>query len=66
LGVWLGGAANGGLGVDLVELSGGSYEVPAMRGDARNGRTLAREAYFLEFVQIQTVAKMSVMVRQER
>ncbi|MFJ4542294.1 NADH:flavin oxidoreductase/NADH oxidase family protein [Pseudomonas sp. NPDC088885] len=51
------------LGVDLVELSGGSYEAPAMQGDARDGRTLAREAYFVEFARdIQTVAKMPVMV----
>ncbi|WP_248730457.1 NADH:flavin oxidoreductase/NADH oxidase family protein [Pseudomonas sp. MWU13-2517] len=51
------------LGVDMVELSGGSYEAPAMQGQARDGRTLAREAYFLEFARdIQTVAKMPVMV----
>ncbi|MGR3892935.1 NADH:flavin oxidoreductase/NADH oxidase family protein [Pseudomonas sp. 1176_21] len=51
------------LGVDMVELSGGSYEVPAMQGDARDGRTLAREAYFVEFARdIQTVANMPVMV----
>ena len=51
------------LGVDMVELSGGSYEVPAMQGDARDGRTLAREAYFVEFARdIQTVARMPVMV----
>ncbi|BFT63547.1 NADH:flavin oxidoreductase/NADH oxidase family protein [Pseudomonas moorei] len=51
------------LGVDLVELSGGSYEVPAMQGEARDGRTLAREAYFVEFARdIQTVANMPVMV----
>ncbi|BBP64525.1 hypothetical protein PHLH5_20660 [Pseudomonas sp. Cab53] len=51
------------LGVDLVELSGGSYEAPAMQGDARDGRTLAREAYFVEFARdIQTVARMPVMV----
>ncbi len=37
-----------GLGIDLVELSGGSYEAPAMQGEARDGRTLAREAYFVE------------------
>ncbi|MCQ4313314.1 NADH:flavin oxidoreductase/NADH oxidase family protein [Pseudomonas stutzeri] len=49
--------------VDLVELSGGSYEVPAMQGEARDGRTLAREAYFLEFARdIRKVAKMPVMV----
>lgn len=27
--------------VDLVELSGGSYEAPAMQGQTRDGRTLA-------------------------
>lgn len=51
------------LDVDLVELSGGSYEAPAMQGDARDGRTLAREAYFLEFArEIAQVARMPVMV----
>ncbi len=49
--------------VDLVELSGGSYEAPAMQGQARDGRTLAREAYFLEFAtEIQKIAKMPIMV----
>lgn len=53
----------GELPVDLVELSGGSYEAPAMQGDARDGRTLAREAYFLEFAgEIAAVAKMPLMV----
>lgn len=37
------------LGIDLVELSGGSYEAPAMQGRTADNRTLAREAYFLEF-----------------
>jgi 2,4-dienoyl-CoA reductase-like NADH-dependent reductase (Old Yellow Enzyme family) len=36
------------LGVDLVELSGGSYESPAMSGRPTDARTLAREAYFLD------------------
>jgi 2,4-dienoyl-CoA reductase-like NADH-dependent reductase (Old Yellow Enzyme family) len=36
------------LGVDLVELSGGSYESPAMAGRSADARTAAREAYFLE------------------
>jgi 2,4-dienoyl-CoA reductase-like NADH-dependent reductase (Old Yellow Enzyme family) len=36
------------LGVDLVELSGGSYESPAMSGRPAGGRTAGREAYFLE------------------
>ena len=51
------------LSVDLVELSGGSYEAPAMQGDARDGRTLAREAYFLDFARdVAAVARMPVMV----
>jgi len=49
--------------VDLVELSGGSYEAPAMQGQARDGRTLAREAYFAEFArELRAVAKMPLMV----
>jgi 2,4-dienoyl-CoA reductase-like NADH-dependent reductase (Old Yellow Enzyme family) len=36
------------LGVDLVELSGGNYESPAMSGRPADARTQAREAYFLE------------------
>lgn len=51
------------LKVDLVELSGGSYEAPAMQGQARDGRTLAREAYFLEFAKdIASVARVPIMV----
>lgn len=51
------------LGVDLAELSGGSYEAPAMMGATRDERTLAREAYFLEFARdIAGVATMPLMV----
>ncbi len=51
------------LPVDLVELSGGSYEAPAMQGQSRDGRTLAREAYFLEFArEIVATARMPLMV----
>ncbi|MBC3302662.1 NADH:flavin oxidoreductase/NADH oxidase family protein [Pseudomonas sp. SWRI18] len=51
------------LPIDLLELSGGSYEAPAMQGEARDGRTLAREAYFLEFAaQMASIAKMPLMV----
>jgi 2,4-dienoyl-CoA reductase-like NADH-dependent reductase (Old Yellow Enzyme family) len=51
------------LKIDMVELSGGSYEAPAMQGEARDGRTLAREAYFLEFAKdIAAVARMPLMV----
>ncbi|MGW6274774.1 NADH:flavin oxidoreductase/NADH oxidase family protein [Streptomyces sp. NPDC055060] len=39
------------LGVDLVELSGGSYESPAMTGRAADARTQAREAYFLDLAR---------------
>ena len=47
------------LPVDLVELSGGSYESPAMQG----GSTAAREAYFLDFARdIGAVARMPIMV----
>ncbi|MGW5284783.1 NADH:flavin oxidoreductase/NADH oxidase family protein [Streptomyces collinus] len=39
------------LGVDLVELSGGSYESPAMSGRPADSRTRAREAYFLDLAR---------------
>lgn len=39
------------LGVDLVEVSGGSYESPAMTGRPADGRTAAREAYFLDLAE---------------
>jgi 2,4-dienoyl-CoA reductase-like NADH-dependent reductase (Old Yellow Enzyme family) len=50
------------LAVDMIELSGGSYESPAMQGRTADGRTLAREAYFLEFAKVLAgVARMPVM-----
>lgn len=53
----------GDLKVDLVELSGGSYEAPAMMGSMRDERTLAREAYFLDFArEVSKVATMPLMV----
>lgn len=39
------------LAVDMVELSGGSYEAPAMQGRTADDRTLSREAYFLTFAE---------------
>jgi 2,4-dienoyl-CoA reductase-like NADH-dependent reductase (Old Yellow Enzyme family) len=39
------------LGVDAVELSGGSYEAPAMTGQAGDPRTRSREAYFLSLAE---------------
>ncbi|NVE95195.1 NADH:flavin oxidoreductase/NADH oxidase family protein [Altererythrobacter lutimaris] len=58
-----------GHGLDFVELSGGSYESPAMQGnpdDASGGAassTVQREAYFIDFArQIAAVADMPIMV----
>ena len=61
------------LAVDLVEISGGSYESPAMMGagqakdahtkDERSDSTKARELYFFDFAEdISRVAKMPIMV----
>ncbi|SMG00990.1 NADH:flavin oxidoreductase/NADH oxidase family protein [Burkholderia singularis] len=38
-------------GIDLVEISGGTYEEPVMQVGQRKASTLAREAYFLEFAE---------------
>ena len=38
-------------GIDLIEISGGTYERPAMMGSKPKNSTLRREAYFLEFAQ---------------
>ncbi len=52
-----------GLGVDLLELSGGSYESPAMHGQGDESSTSKREAYFVDFARdIATVADMPIMV----
>ncbi|MES2059257.1 MAG: NADH:flavin oxidoreductase/NADH oxidase family protein [Pseudomonadota bacterium] len=52
------------LDIDLLELSGGSYESPAMQGTPVEGSsTAAREAYFVDFARdIAGVAAMPVMV----
>jgi 2,4-dienoyl-CoA reductase-like NADH-dependent reductase (Old Yellow Enzyme family) len=39
------------MNLDFIELSGGSYEAPAMQGKSGDERTLAREAYFLTFAK---------------
>ncbi len=39
------------VGIDLVEISGGTYEAPAMTGVKQKDSTKLREAYFLEFAQ---------------
>ncbi|MEP5937865.1 MAG: NADH:flavin oxidoreductase/NADH oxidase family protein [Erythrobacter sp.] len=59
-----------GHGIDCVELSGGSYESPAMQGNPadeieveQSSSTAAREAYFVDFArQIARVADMPIMV----
>lgn len=41
-------------GIDLIEISGGTYEAPAMSGamhEPKQTSTAAREAYFLEFAE---------------
>lgn len=37
------------LGVDLIEISGGTYERPEMTGNNAKESTIKREAYFLEY-----------------
>lgn len=50
------------LAVDLIEVSGGTYESQAMQGRTADQRTLEREAYFLEFARdIANVATFPVM-----
>ena len=41
-------SALGEAGIDLIEISGGTYENPVMTG-AQRPSTIAREAYFLDF-----------------
>ncbi len=51
------------LGLDLIELSGGSYESPAMQGNPSETSTGAREAYFIGFArEIAAVASVPIMV----
>ena len=53
-------------GIDLIEISVGSYEAPAMAGakeDKRKASTIAREAYFLDFAEkIRKQVKCHLMV----
>ena len=41
----------GAAGMDLIEISGGSYERPAMVGAEQKSSTQEREAYFLDYVK---------------
>lgn len=53
-------------GIDLIEVSGGTYEAPAMAGakaEKRQASTIAREAYFLDFAEkIRKEVKCQLMV----
>ncbi len=49
--------------VDLIEISGGSYESPAMHGRPAHASTRAREAYFVDFARdIVAEAEMPILV----
>ena len=53
-------------GIDLIEISGGTYEAPAMAGakaEKRKQSSIAREAYFLDFAEkIRKEVKCHLMV----
>ena len=38
-------------GIDMIEISGGTYEKPAMVKGSKKPSTIAREAYFLDYVE---------------
>lgn len=38
-------------GIDLIEISGGTYESPSMMGHKAKESTLKREAYFLDYIE---------------
>lgn len=49
-------------GIDLLEISGGNYEAPAMTGIVTSG-TASREAYFLSYAeQLREVGKVPLML----
>lgn len=52
-------------GVDLIEISGGTYEAPAMTGNGKNIKesTQKREAYFLEYCEeVRKIVKTPLML----
>lgn len=53
-------------GIDLIEISGGTYEAPALSGtmqEQKKASTVAREAYFLEFAEkVRNSVKVPLMV----
>ena len=54
------------VGIDMIEISGGTYEAPAMSGgmeETKTASTMAREAYFLEFAEkARTAVNVPLMV----
>ncbi len=55
---WLGEAS-----VDLIEISGGNYEKPAMMGSGARDSTVRREAYFLDYARsVRKVATVPIML----
>jgi 2,4-dienoyl-CoA reductase-like NADH-dependent reductase (Old Yellow Enzyme family) len=49
-------------GIDLIEISGGTYEAPAMMGK-RKERTLKREAYFIDYIEkVRKITKTPLML----
>jgi len=50
-------------GIDLLEISGGSYEKPAMMGSEVRASTRAREAFFMEYAErMREAVKLPLMV----
>jgi len=38
-------------GIDLIEISGGTYEAPAMMGNSKRKSTIEREAFFMDYIE---------------
>ena len=38
-------------GIDLIEISGGNYEAPAMIGNSKRKSTIEREAFFMDYIE---------------
>jgi 2,4-dienoyl-CoA reductase-like NADH-dependent reductase (Old Yellow Enzyme family) len=50
-------------GMDLIEISGGTYELPAMTGITKKKSTQEREAYFLDYVKkVRKTLKVPLML----
>ncbi|MFN8149902.1 MAG: NADH:flavin oxidoreductase/NADH oxidase family protein [Solirubrobacterales bacterium] len=52
-----------GEGIDLLEISGGNYESPAMSSGGRSDSTVKREAFFLDFAEkVRSVSAAPLLV----